>query len=339
MAEIRSLILRITERCNLKCAYCYASDSGCLVEDMSADTAIRATELCCPKGGSLRVQFTGGEPLLNMEVMEAVYAFGRATSRRLSLAVQTNGTLLTKENCRRLAAINCAVGVSLDGMQSANSLRRFPDDTPCFEAVIQGIRNLGDAGKRCNLTTVVTDANAKDLGKLPDLALWLGNVSGVGLDLFRPLGRGSEQNLAPAEAELRDGLAELIRKTKEIQAVGIPFRLRELERLKKRVTCQGCGDIYCYAQTEQSLCVDAAGNCWPCSSLAGNRQFYLGSIEKGLPESDPCREVLQAPASCRSCVSFSLCGGGCPAGRIALSGEPDPLTCMMSRILLEERTI
>ena len=269
MKEIKSLILRITERCNLKCAYCYAADSGCSLVDMSADTAIRAVELCCPKGGSLRIQFTGGEPLLNMDVMEAVYAFGRATNRRLSLAVQTNGTMLTKEACRRLAAMNCAVGVSLDGLQSTNALRHFPDDTPCFDAVVQGIRNLGDVGKRCNLTTVVTNANAKGLGKLPELALWLGNVSGVGLDLFRPLGRGCGLDLAPAEADLRDGLTELIRKTKKIQTAGIPFRLRELERLKKRIACSGCSDIYCYAQTEQSLCVDAEGNFWPCSSLAG----------------------------------------------------------------------
>lgn len=336
MNEIKSLILRITEHCNLKCAYCYAADSGCSLQDMSADTAIRAVELCCPEGGNLRIQFTGGEPLLNMDVLDAVYAFGRATNRRLSLAVQTNGTMLTKENCRRLAVMNCAVGVSLDGMQSANALRYFPDGTPCFDAVVQGIRNLGEAGKRCNLTTVVTSTNAKDLGKLPDLALWLGNVSGVGLDLFRPLGRGSAQNLTPSEADLRYGLTELIRKTKEIQAAGIPFRLRELERLKKRIACNGCSDIYCYAQTEHSLCVDAAGNCWPCSSLTGTNGYLLGNIRDGLPEMSCPAVSLKPTDACKKCRSFSYCAGGCPAGRTALGGEPDPMTCVMNRILLEE---
>ena len=128
-------------------------------------------------------------------------------------------------------------------------------------------------------TTVVTNRNARYLGQLPDLALWLGNVSGVGLDLFRPLGRGSEQSLAPKEGELIQGLSELARRTVEIRAVGIPFRLRELERLKKRMACETCSGIYCYAQTEQSICVDADGNCWPCSSLAGNTAFYIGNIQ------------------------------------------------------------
>lgn len=336
MKEIKSLILRITERCNLKCAYCYAADSGCTIADMPVETVIRAVELCCPKGGSLRIQFTGGEPLLNREVMEAVYAFGAETNRRLSLAVQTNGTLLTGENSRILDRMNCAVGVSLDGLPNANRLRCFPDGTPCFQAAVQGIRNLGDVGRRCNLTTVVTEVNARHLGSIPDLALWLGNVSGVGLDLFRPLGRGTEQNLAPSEQALRQGLTELIEKAKQMCSAGIPFRLRELERLKKRAACNGCGEIYCYAQTAQSLCVDPAGNCWPCSSLAGRDGFLLGNIRDGLPERSETIPALHPTDTCRKCGNFSLCAGGCPAGRTAHFGEPDPMTCVMNRILLEE---
>lgn len=334
MAEIKSLILRITEQCNLHCAYCYA-DRGCYGQ-MTQELAIAAAALCCPEGGCLRIQFTGGEPLLNIRVMEAVHAFGQATGRRFSLAVQTNGTPLTKENCRKLAAMNCAVGVSLDGLPEANSLRCFPDGSETFSAAVRGIRNLGEVGLRCNLTTVVTGANARQLGQLADLALWLGNVSGVGLDLFRPIGRGEEQNLAPAENDLAKGLTELIKKTNELKAAGIPFRLREPERLKKRAICGGCGDIYCYAQTEESLCVDADGNCWPCSSLTGRTGYLLGNIRDGLPETPRAAAALKPPKTCKACPSFSLCGGGCPAGRSANNGEADPMTCVINRILLEE---
>ena len=336
MKEIKSLILRITERCNLSCDYCYATCSGCKVQDMSAENAIRAVELCCPESGGLRIQFTGGEPLLNIGVMEAVFAFGKATNRKLTLAVQTNGVLLTENHCRKLAAMKCAVGVSLDGLQDANSLRHFSDGTPAFAHTVEGIRNLGKFGIRCNLTTVVTSQNAQYLGQLPDLALWLGNVSGVGLDLFRPLGRGIGQGLAPKEGELMQGLSELAKKTAEIRAAGIPFRLRELERLKKRIACESCNGIYCYAQTEQSLCVDADGNCWPCSSLTGDSAFYLGNIKDGLPQNQTCRQGLSAPETCKNCPSFHLCVGGCPASRSSLGGMPDKLTCAMNKALLEE---
>lgn len=331
MENIRSLILRLTERCNLHCAYCYAASER-NIPDMTPELARQAVARCCPPGGALRIQFTGGEPLLALDTMEAVYAFGQSSGRRLSLAVQTNGVLLSPAVCRRLAAMGCAVGVSLDGLESANALRSFPDGTPAFSAAVRGIRNLGHAGIRCNLTTVVTRANAADLGKLPDLALWLGNVGSVGLDLFRPLGRGAGQELSPSPEELETGLRALCRRTKQIRDAGIPFRLRELEHLRKRLTCPDCGDAYCYAQTNLSLAVDGAGSCWPCSSLAGRAEFLLGSLRVGLPLQPA--PALEAPPACRACLELSLCRGGCPARRI--SGFPDELVCLMHRILREE---
>lgn len=333
MAEIRSLILRLTERCNLRCAYCYAASER-EVPDMTAELARYAVELCCPNRGELRIQFTGGEPLLALDVMEAVHTFGHETGRRLRLAVQTNAVLLTPDVCRRLAAIGCAVGVSLDGLEAANVLRRFPDGTPAFSAAVEGIRNLGRCGIFCNLTTVVTRANASRLVELPDLALWLGNVRSVGLDLFRPLGRGAGQELSPEPEELEKGLRALCRRTRELRAAGIPFRLREMERLRKRAGCESCNGIYCYAQTDQSVAVDGAGDCWPCSSLAGQDGFLVGNLRHGLPKLPV--SGLDVPEKCKVCPTFALCLGGCPAGRTARGNEPDPLTCLMQRVLLEE---
>lgn len=335
MERIKLLVLRLTERCNLRCAYCYADRDGEPSFDMDEETALRAVELCCPVGGSLRIQFTGGEPLLRLDLMEAVARFGRESGRKLTLAVQTNGTLLTPEACRRLKALRCGVGVSLDGVGAANGLRTFPDGTPSFEAVTQGIRNLGRSGLRCGMTAVVTKTNAALLGQLADLALCLGNVAGVGLDLFRPLGRGAGRDFSPAAEELELGLKALKTRTEEFRAAGIPFRLRELERLRKRRSLPACGELYCYAQTSLSLAVDGRGDCWPCSSLAGQEKYFLGKIRRGLPERGDPADALAAPAGCTSCGHFSLCLGGCPAGRAA-GRETDRLTCVMHRVLAEE---
>ena len=334
MKKIKSLILRITEQCNLRCSYCYAGHNG--YGHMSEETALHAISLCCLEGDSLRIQFTGGEPLLNLDLIEKIYTFGRATNRQLRLAVQTNGTLLTPEICKKLSAMKCAVGVSLDGLLESNQCRIFPDGTASFTATVQGIRNLGEMGVRCNLTTVITSTNAKSLGQLPDLALWLGNVVGVGLDLFRPLGMGAAENLCPSEDDLSLGLAELVRKTIEIHDAGIPFRLRELERFKKQAIYGGCNGTYCYAQTNESLCIDKNGDCWPCSSLAGDKNYYLGNLRDGLPTVDRSLFSLSAPESCQNCVSFPHCGGGCPAGRSAGDEERDRLTCLMHKVLFHE---
>lgn len=337
MEEIKLLILRLTERCNLRCAYCYAAREDGADFDMDEATALRAVELCCPPGGSLRIQFTGGEPLLRLELMEAVAAFGKASGRRLTLSVQTNAALLTPQACRRLKAIRCGVGVSLDGVGEANSLRTFPDGTPACDAAVQGIRNLGQAGLRCGLTAVVTCVNAGRLGQLADLALALGNVAGVGLDLFRPIGRGCGQELAAGPDELARGAAELAVRAQALKAAGIPFRFRELERLNRRAAAP-CGELYCYAQTHNSLALDGRGDWWPCSSLAGQAQFLLGNIRSGLPEYNRCAAALAPPESCRTCGDFSLCLGGCPAGRAARGGA-DALTCVLHRTLEERRTL
>lgn len=339
MDEIRLLVLRLTERCNLHCAYCYAARDREDPFDMDEGTALRAVELCCPVGGTLRIQFTGGEPLLKLELMEAVARFGRKSGRRLVLSVQTNGTLLTPEVCKRLKDIRCGVGVSLDGVGEANALRTFPGGAASTENVVEGIRNLGAEGLRCGLTAVVTCVNAARLGELADLALWMGNAAGVGLDLFRPLGRGAGRELAPDPLELEAGLRALKRKALALGAAGIPFRFRELERIRKRETLSPCSSAYCYAQTGYSLAVDGRGNCWPCSSLAGRAGCLLGSLRDGLPEKTGAGiSELSASTGCRGCDSYSQCLGGCPAGRLG-RGEADRLTCVMHRVLAEKEDL
>ncbi len=336
MEEIKLLILRLTERCNLRCEYCYAASADNTEFDMDEQTALRTVQLCCPPGGNLRIQFTGGEPLLRMDLIEAVAAFGKSTKRNLILSVQTNGTLLTPDICQRLKAIRCGVGVSLDGVGQANSLRVFLNGTESFDAVVQGIQNLGRLGIRCGITAVVTGTNAEKLGQLADLSLYLGNVAGVGLDLFRPIGRGNGKQFSPEPEALAHGLQELAGKVEKIRQVGLPFRLREIERIKKRCGASVCSDTYCYAQTNVSLAVDGRGDCWPCSSLAGIEGYLLGNIRNGLPESNFKIADLTVPDKCRQCASYALCLGGCPARRTAQNVQ-DELTCIMHQVLADEK--
>ena len=230
--------------------------------------------------------------------------------------------------------MRCGVGVSMDGIGAANALRKFPDGSQAFDAIAEGIRNLGAVGMKCGLTTVVTGQNAAMLGQLADLSLYFGNVGGVGLDLFRPIGCGAGRDFSADAASLEAGLRDLKKKAQALNAAGVSFRFRELERIRKRSGINPCGASYCYAQTDASLCVDGRGDIWPCSSLAGDRNFYLGNIKDGLPkEKRSSIKQLHAPDECSGCSSFAQCLGGCPAARQA---GINPLVCRMHRILSEE---
>ena len=209
--------------------------------------------------------------------------------------------------------------------------------SPSFTAEVEGIRNLGQRGIRCGMTAVVTSVGAPYLGRLPDLAMWLGNVDGVGLDLFRPLGRGKGQSLAPEPEALTAGLEALCHRTAEVRKTGYLFQVRELERIKRRRAKGSCNGIYCYAQTDRSLAVDGSGVYWPCSSLTGAKGFYLGNIRDGIPQLPVASPCLSAPPECTRCPSFSVCLGGCPARRLTSPNRTDTLICTMTQTLAAQQ--
>ena len=291
-----TLVLRLTNRCNLACGYCYAG-SGPAGEDLSPERAAEAVDLACPPGGALRIQFTGGEPLLRWDTAAKVLDFGRASGRRFHAAIQTNGTLLTPALCRELRARRVAVGVSLDGVGPDNAARRTPEGEPSFQATARGLQTLAAAGMAANLTAVVSAGSVRGLDRLLDFALWCGNVHGVGLDLVRPQGRGAGAGLSPSPQALAEGLNRLLARHDQLARLGRPVRLKELERLRLLLRTGCRRDCYCNAQTGRSLAV-----------------------------------TLEPPEECARCPAFGLCGGGCPAARRA---GPSPLDCQMHRRMLE----
>ena len=334
MEKIKSLILRITERCNLKCTYCYAAAQP--KPDMTCEMAIKIVQLCCEPGDSLHIQFTGGEPLLNFKVIEDVYNFGKKTDRKLILAIQTNGTLLTPEICRKLHQFQCGIGVSLDGIGKENCFRMFSDGRPAYEEIANGIHNLANENLKCNITTVISSANAENLSKILDASLYFGNIAGIGLDLCRPIGRASLRDCSPSTENLSKGLTKLILKYKELRKIGIPIHLREWDRITNRHLYPTDDCIYCYAQTEKSLAVDGYGDCYPCSSLMGFSSCFLGNIKDGLPTLKRSCLDLNPPDKCIKCPEFNLCKGGCPAMRINSPKNINSLTCQMHNIFSKE---
>ena len=195
MEKTKLLILRLTDRCNLACRYCYAAYDGISKTDMPFETAKAAIALFAQPGGKLKIQFTGGEPLLCAGLMQQIFQHVKSEGIQTAFSIQTNGTLLTRETCAVLREMRCAVGVSLDGIGEANVLRVYPDGSPSLDDALAGVRALADAGMRCNLNAVVSRANQNFLDGLIRLAALLGNVHGVGLDMFRPIGRGENAGL------------------------------------------------------------------------------------------------------------------------------------------------
>ena len=224
--------------------------------------------------------------------MEAVWQYGQRSGRHLRLAVQTNGTLLTPQTLRALRRMGCALGVSLDGNGDANGLRVFPDGKPAFSSIIEGIREVARAGMRCNLTAVVSDVSAPHLGGLLELALWLGCVGGIGLDLFRPMGRGAIQDHAPSPEQLDHGLRALLNQYTLLRELGVPLVVKELERIRRLQDHPGVEEAYCYAQTESG---GSGGKDLSVLVLRGPGRLFAGNSGPGTGPSGRGEEPAKGP--------------------------------------------
>ena len=121
-------VAKLTERCNLNCSYCYI-EAGCQKTGMMDEkTAIRIVDEFIEMHKNdrlpLNYSFHGGEPLLNFEIMKKVTEYAKPYRDRLTLSIQTNGTLITDEIAEFLKENKIDVGVSIDGPQSPQAFQR-----------------------------------------------------------------------------------------------------------------------------------------------------------------------------------------------------------------------
>ena len=306
MAERFLLVLWLTERCSLRCAYCYAG-AECSGRDMDCATANAAIDHLA--GHPLKIQFAGGEPLLNLALAEEVCRYVEEKEIDAAFQMQTNGTLLDREKARTLARLGISVGVSLDGVPEVNERTRGET-----LRVVEGVRQLGMAGIVTGLNAVVTAENVEALPRLVDFALYLGNVGGIGLDLLRHAGRGSNGPGDASPEQLRTALRGMWRRSRELERLsGRRIQLREVELARRRLRGEGRGD-YCYAQCGRSVVVTPEGRLWPCGSLRG-AEYAMGTAEELASERVL---AIQAPEDgrCGSCRYGAVCPRGCPARRI-----------------------
>lgn len=345
--NIKLVVLRVTGNCNLRCRYCYAC-GGDSREDMSWAIARKAIDYAALPGNSFKVQFTGGEPLLNLSLIKKIVAYTRNKRIAAYYQMQTNGTLITPQIAAELKKMRIAIGISLDGMPDVNDyLRPFAGGHGSTLAVLHGLSNLGAAGVKVGLTAVLTKHNITGLPQLVELAGYTGNVYGIAFDLLRPLGRAGANNiLPPAPAVMEKFVRTCLRRAGEIASMGgNPVKFRDVERLKRQLSRRLARRHYCYATTGQSLAVMPKGDVYPCSSLAGQPEFYIGnitaqdfSLSPGMARLSFLRREVSDLDGCRECPDHWLCGGGCLARAYAYTGRVDrpyPGDCLLKKVFIQ----
>jgi radical SAM protein with 4Fe4S-binding SPASM domain len=162
------IVWNYTYLCNLKCKHCY-EDAGKRKSELTTEETFQVIDILSKIGGYglPALSFSGGEPLARKDFFE-VASYAKKRIPFLSLA--TNGTLLTKDNAKRLKDVGFNyVEISLDGATKKvhEEFRGIPG---CFEKTIQGIRNSVEAGLDTCIATVFHKQNINEVEKILKLA-------------------------------------------------------------------------------------------------------------------------------------------------------------------------
>lgn len=161
------IVWNFTHICNLKCAHCY-EDAGRIKPELSTDEAFRVLDVFSRIAGVglPALSFSGGEPLMRRDFFEVA---NYAKKRIPFLSIATNGTLLSKDNVKRIKDVGVDyVEISLDGASSSvhDSFRGVPGS---FKKTLQGIKNCRDEELDVCIATTAHKKNLSEMSKILEI--------------------------------------------------------------------------------------------------------------------------------------------------------------------------
>lgn len=304
----------ITDGCNLRCPYCYASSEKCLPGELSTaesmDLVTQIAEL-----GSQRIVFTGGEPLLRKDLFRIVE---HANECGLLANIITNATMIRKpETAKRFAELFNSVTISLDGGTAATHDRTRGQGS--FAKTYKALQLLNSFGVTPNINHIVTSDNVDEL---EDFATFLNgiDVHSVRLMNHNDLGRGAGDTY---DFGWTDHLrVRQIVWTSPVAGKLSPDGPRPVSPCSIRGNCgMGGNEIY----------VNSLGDVYPCKLVTGPGE-YAGNIRQQRLSEIFASPVLRAMrrstvwggefhADCEKCYIKANCGGGCRAAHMSESGD------------------
>jgi radical SAM protein with 4Fe4S-binding SPASM domain len=303
---LRSIYLKLTNECNLRCKYCYAG-SGKPSEVLSNDALKRILNEASEISPVVEYVLTGGEPLLHpyaLDFAEEAFSAGNAVH------ILTNGALVNEDMARRIAKATNLVKISIDGTTEAiHSISRGKGN---FDQIIRGVELLIEQGANVQVAMTVTKKNVHDLANMS--ARWGSRLT---LQPLFKAGRGKgKSNIALTGEEYYRAMDEV----ENIAPMGNIVSM--LEGLRGR------GVKKC-ALADREISISETGDVYPCQLLhapeflAGNiHTDSLPNIYFKSPVLDRVRKVnVDTIEECSQCPIRLICAGGCRARDYYESGS------------------
>jgi len=323
---IRYLVLWLTTRCNLGCAYCYRPANEAAV--MTREVLRRALDVAAAGGVPFHIQLAGGEPALVPELIEYAGATVGREGWPATIALQTNGTLIDASLVRVCQRHRIKVGLSIDGPPWLQERLRG-----AAQQTFRGLALLDEAGLPVNVTSVLTSANQE---ALPQLAMTLGafaNVRGFGLDPLVIRGFAAHRaDLLPAERDLSEIARSLCVLLDAVNRRRLnPLRWRELDAVRNSKS-RDCSDGFCHAERGESMAVHPDGSVYPCSQTVGAAEMNAGTLDAiDWPKLRAAFHGAQTECPDARCALSGRCPGDCPSRILSNRAASGSAMCALYR--------
>ncbi len=316
------MTLGITSGCNYRCKHCGNNSVISKETDLTPEEIYKLLDEMIELK-LLKINFTGGEPTTNPNLIEYIrYVKGKIPR----ITITTNGSLITDELARSLkeAGLNMAK-ISIDGLSKFhNQFRNFEN---AYEKAIKAIKNLKKHGIEVRVQSTLTKDNTEDLLELMEVLSEL-KISHQTIVPVCPIGRADKEIMLDKEAyknfiiKMHDKVKYLLEKgtTTNFQIRPV-FGARELFEGLKNTTFETLSMKYSCEALQNTMEIQPNGDVVPCSFLSlsiGNvRKTSLIDIWKS-PKANELRTLFENNKNnehCSKCEKSDLCNGGCIANK------------------------
>ena len=349
------MCLNIAHDCNLRCSYCFAAqgDFGHGRKLMPFEVGKAAIDFLIEHSANrhnLELDFFGGEPLMNFEVVKQVVAYARSIEKEhhknFRFTITTNGLLLTDDKIDYINREMSNVVLSIDGRKEINDSLRFRvDGSGSYDAIVPKYQRLVE--KRRNgkfdqyyVRGTFTKENldfTKDVIHMRELGFDQISIEPVVADpALLPVAL-TEEDLPRICEEYENLAKEIIHRKRGGDAFNFFHFMLDLDQgpcAIKRLRGCSCGNEY--------VAVTPEGDIYPCHQFVGMDEWKMGSVLDGSLDQEKKQlfsktNVYEKP-ECRTCWAKFYCSGGCNANNLQYAGailKPHKLSCALEQKRLE----
>ena len=331
---VKALCLHIAHDCNLACRYCFAEEGEYhgRRELMSYEVGKAALDFLIANSGNrrnLEVDFFGGEPLMNFQVVKDLVAYGREQekihNKNFRFTLTTNGVLLNDEVMEFANKEMANVVLSIDGRKEVNDhMRPFRNRKGSYDLIVPKFQKFAESRHQDKyyVRGTFTHFNqdfSQDVLHLADLGFKQISVEPV---VAPPEEEYAirEEDLPKLFAEYDALAAEMVERKKSGRDFNFFHFMIDLEGgpcVAKRLSGCGSGTEY--------LAVTPWGDLYPCHQFVGNEEFKMGTVFEGVKNTELRDEFkccnVYAKKKCRECFARFYCSGGCAANSYNFHGN------------------